>query len=52
METLFDALAAGGSPGVHLGVAEANQRAIGFYEHLGLTSSHATASPARSPSPL
>ena len=36
MDTLFDALRAGGSPGVHLGVAEANQRAIGFYEHLGM----------------
>jgi ribosomal protein S18 acetylase RimI-like enzyme len=36
MATLFDALRAGGSPGVHLGVSEANQRAIGFYAHLGM----------------
>ncbi len=35
MDALFDALRAGGSTGVHLGVAEANQRAIGFYQHLG-----------------
>jgi ribosomal protein S18 acetylase RimI-like enzyme len=35
MEVLLDALRTSGSPGVHLGVAEANQRAIGFYEHLG-----------------
>jgi ribosomal protein S18 acetylase RimI-like enzyme len=35
MQTLFEGLRASGSPGVHLGVAEANQRAIGFYEHLG-----------------
>ena len=31
--TLLDALAAAGSPGVHLGVSPANLRAIGFYEH-------------------
>ena len=37
MTTLFDALAADGSAGVHLGVAEANTRAIGFYTHLGMT---------------
>ena len=37
METLFDALRAGGSRGVHLGVAEENRRAIAFYEHLGMT---------------
>ncbi len=47
LETLFAALAAAGSPGVHLGVAAANERAIGFYrrmefielrrEHGGLT---------------
>jgi ribosomal protein S18 acetylase RimI-like enzyme len=35
MGTLFDALRATGSSGVHLGVSEANQRAIGFYDHLG-----------------
>ena len=33
--TLFDALRADGGPGVHLGVAEDNVSAIGFYEHLG-----------------
>ena len=37
METLFDALRADGSPGVHLGVSEANPRAIAFYAHLGMT---------------
>lgn len=37
LETLFDALRAAGSPGVHLGVAEDNVSAIGFYEHLGFT---------------
>lgn len=37
METLFDALRADGSTGVHLGVAEANRRAIAFYERLGMT---------------
>ncbi|ROS78928.1 N-acetyltransferase [Cellulomonas sp. PhB143] len=36
LETLFDALRADGVPGLHLGVSEANVRAIGFYEHLGL----------------
>jgi GNAT superfamily N-acetyltransferase len=35
LETLFDALAAAGSPGVHLGVARANERAIGFYRRMG-----------------
>ena len=37
METLFEALRADGSTGVHLGVAEANERAIAFYAHLGMT---------------
>ena len=41
MHALFDALRAAGSSGVHLGVAEANQRAIGFYEHLGFEQVHA-----------
>lgn len=31
VRSLFDA----GSPGVHLGVARSNERAIGFYRHLG-----------------
>ncbi len=35
MTTLLDALRTDGSIGVHLGVAEQNERAIGFYEHLG-----------------
>ncbi|HJR24887.1 MAG TPA: GNAT family N-acetyltransferase [Acidimicrobiales bacterium] len=37
METLFAALRADGSTGVHLGVSEANGRAIAFYTHLGMT---------------
>ncbi len=41
MDTLLTALRAGGSPGVHLGVSEANRRAIGFYEHLGFRQLHA-----------
>jgi ribosomal protein S18 acetylase RimI-like enzyme len=35
MATLFDALAADGSPGVHWGVSAQNHRALGFYRHLG-----------------
>lgn len=35
MTTLFDALAADGSPGVHWGVSAQNHRALGFYRHLG-----------------
>lgn len=34
MQHLFDALRLTGSPGVHLGVAADNVRAIGFYERL------------------
>lgn len=37
LERLFAALAETGAPGVHLGVGRANQRAIGFYRHLGLS---------------
>ena len=37
IETLFDALAAKGSPGVHLFVGARNQRAIAFYRRLGMT---------------
>jgi ribosomal protein S18 acetylase RimI-like enzyme len=37
MATLLDALRAAGSPGVHLGVSTRNERAIGFYRHLGCT---------------
>lgn len=35
LHTLFDALRADGSPGVHWGVSTSNERAIGFYRHLG-----------------
>jgi len=35
LATLLDALRAAGSPGVHLGVATRNERAIGFYRHVG-----------------
>lgn len=35
LERLLDELRARGSGGVHLGVAVANERAIGFYEHMG-----------------
>jgi len=35
MERLLEDLRRDGSAGVHLGVAAANARAIGFYEHLG-----------------
>ncbi len=35
LERLLDELRAGGSRGVHLGVSVANERAIGFYEHVG-----------------
>ncbi len=37
LSTLLDALQAKGSRGVHLGTGAANERAIGFYEHLGFT---------------
>ncbi|MFB8230730.1 GNAT family N-acetyltransferase [Cellulosimicrobium sp. NPDC055967] len=37
MDALFDALRAAEVKGVHLGVAEDNVSAIGFYEHLGFT---------------
>lgn len=37
IHALFDALRRAGSPGVHLGVGRRNQRAIGFYRHLGFT---------------
>lgn len=35
IDTLLAALIAAGSPGVHLGVGAANERAIGFYRALG-----------------
>lgn len=37
MATLYSALAADGSPGVHWGVSTHNVQAIGFYRHLGAT---------------
>lgn len=37
MHVLLDALKALGSPGVHLGVAQSNQRAQAFYAKLGFT---------------
>jgi ribosomal protein S18 acetylase RimI-like enzyme len=36
IETVCDALRAAGSPGVHLGVRRRNERARGFYAHIGL----------------
>jgi len=41
MEQLQDRLRADGSPGIHLGVGAANQRAQGFYAHLGWRELHA-----------
>ena len=35
MQTLLDALRAGGSCGVHLVVSAGNPHAIGFYHHVG-----------------
>ena len=37
IETLVAALRAGGSSGVHLHVGRANERAVAFYQHIGLT---------------
>ena len=37
IETLVAALEAAGSSGLHLGVATANTRAVGFYERLGFS---------------
>lgn len=37
LDHLLDALAADGSPGVQLGVARANERAVRFYETYGFT---------------
>lgn len=41
METIADAFAARGSTGLHLGVSTLNERAIGFYRHLGMVELHA-----------
>lgn len=37
IDALLDSLAAGGSPGVHLGVAPRNENAVGFYRAIGFT---------------
>lgn len=37
MDRLLAALIAGGVPGVHLGADARNERAIGFYTHLGFS---------------
>jgi ribosomal protein S18 acetylase RimI-like enzyme len=37
IEHLLRALSAAGSPGVHLGVGRANERAVGFYRRMGFT---------------
>lgn len=37
MDQLFSVLRDGESPGVHMEVAKRNDRAIGFYEHLGFS---------------
>ncbi|HKJ54932.1 MAG TPA: GNAT family N-acetyltransferase [Nitriliruptoraceae bacterium] len=42
MATMLDALRDRDVPGVHLGVAAANERAIGFYRHLGFVEVAAT----------
>lgn len=41
MDTLLDALRTDGSPGLHLGVSAQNERALGFYAHLGFDELHA-----------
>lgn len=41
LDALFGSLRAAGSGGVHLGVADANRRAVGFYRHLGFEELHA-----------
>lgn len=40
LTALLDGLAAAGAPGVHLGVARTNERAIGFYLRMGFTEVH------------
>lgn len=35
LDTLYAALAADGSPGIHWGVSTSNERAVAFYRHLG-----------------
>ncbi len=43
METCMDALRRDGSPGLHLGVSAQNDRALGFYAHLGFEELHVNA---------
>jgi ribosomal protein S18 acetylase RimI-like enzyme len=43
MDTLLDSLREDGSPGVHFGVSAKNERALGFYAHLGFETLHANA---------
>ena len=42
IRTLLDVVRERGVTGIHLGVATANSRAIGFYEHLGFTTLRVT----------
>lgn len=42
MDTLVDSLRADGSTGVHFGVSAKNERALGFYAHLGFETLHAS----------
>ncbi|MFC4855630.1 GNAT family N-acetyltransferase [Actinophytocola glycyrrhizae] len=41
LTALLDGLASAGAPGIHLGVARANERAIGFYKRMGFTETEA-----------
>lgn len=41
MQTLIESLKADGSTGVHFGVSAKNERALGFYAHLGFETLHA-----------
>lgn len=43
METCMDSLRADGSAGLHLGVSAQNERALGFYAHLGFSELHVNA---------
>lgn len=42
MDTLLASLEADGSTGVHFGVSAKNERALGFYAHLGFETLHAS----------
>jgi ribosomal protein S18 acetylase RimI-like enzyme len=43
METCMEALSEDGSKGLHLGVSAQNERALGFYAHLGFEELHVNA---------